>query len=524
MGIPSYFSHIIKNHRNIIQNVNSVSSIQNLYLDSNSIIYDCAYKLMNTYQNDSQFEELLLKEVQNTLLNHIDKLKPKRVFIAFDGVAPIAKLQQQRERRFKSQFFNELYESVNIKNNNKWNTVAITPGTPFMNKLHTFFNNFESKIKQKFSFVKEAIFSSWAIAGEGEHKIFEFIRNSNHMNEVTLIYGLDADLIMLCICHLQYCNKLYLYRETPEFIKSIDSSLKPNESYILHIDYLGDQIHYLLNSQKNKQNTNKYDILQDYIFLCFLLGNDFMPHFPALNIRTNGIYNLMECYNQNMTNTIIQNGKIKWKEFRDFVNILTKYEELWIIEEYDSLVKKESRFIKASNDEELKNKIMNIPCSNRSIEHFINPHEQDWQNRYYDKCFHIEYEEKRVKQICHNFLEALEWTYTYYTNGCKCWEWKYNHNYAPLLSDIYKYIPYFDTEFITSGCDTPLSPHIQLAYVLPYDSLNFIQHNNIDKLKSYLESIHSSYSIEWTFCKYLWEAHVHMPDIKIKTLQSIMVS
>ena len=201
-----------------------------------------------------------------------------------------------------------------------------------------------------------------------------------------------------------------------------------------------------------------------------------------------------------------------------------KYEELWIIDEYDSLIKKEYRFIKASNDEEMKNKIMNIPCNNRSIEHFINPHENGWKNRYYDKCFHVEYQENRIKQICHNFLEAIEWTYSYYTNRCKCWEWKYNYNYAPLLSDIYKYIPYFDTDFINNGSQIPLLPHIQLAYVLPYDSLNFVQHPEINMLKSYLRSIHSSYEIEWTFCKYLWEAHVHMPDIKIKTLQSILTN
>lgn len=522
MGIPSYFSHIIKNHRNIIQNVNSVSSVQNLYLDSNSIIYDSVYKLQKLYENDKQFEELIIKEVQKTLLNHIEKLKPSRVFIAFDGVAPIAKLQQQRERRFKSQFFNELYESVNIKNSSNWNTVAITPGTGFMEKLHNAFLNFDKYIKQKCSFVKEAKFSSWKEAGEGEHKIFEFIRNINHNNEVTLVYGLDADLIMLSICHLQYCNKLYLYRETPEFIKSIDSSLKPNETYVLHIGYLGDQIYEVLNSKNNKKNASKYDILQDYIFLCFLLGNDFMPHFPALNIRTNGIYHLTQCYNDFMTKTIIKDNTIIWQTFREFVNILKEYEPLWIIEEYDAIVKKEKHFTKATNDEEMKNKIMNIPLNNRTIEHYINPHENGWSYRYYDKCFHITYEKSRIKQICHNFLEALEWTYSYYTNGCKCWDWKYNYNYAPLLSDIYDYIPYFNTEFITNGSDTPLEPCIQLAYVLPHDSLDFINHHKIRDLKSYLESIHSTYSIEWTFCKYLWEAHVHMPDVKINTLKTIL--
>ena len=52
MGIPSYFSHIIKNHRNIIENVNSVTNVQNLYLDCNSIVYDAAYKLSMKYADD----------------------------------------------------------------------------------------------------------------------------------------------------------------------------------------------------------------------------------------------------------------------------------------------------------------------------------------------------------------------------------------------------------------------------------------------------------------------------------------
>ena len=43
MGIPSYFSFLIKNHSNIVKldlNIN----IDNLYLDSNSIIYDSLRK------------------------------------------------------------------------------------------------------------------------------------------------------------------------------------------------------------------------------------------------------------------------------------------------------------------------------------------------------------------------------------------------------------------------------------------------------------------------------------------------
>ena len=46
MGIPSYFSYIVRNHRNIlVQYKSSKITIHNLYMDCNSIIYDVIYEL-----------------------------------------------------------------------------------------------------------------------------------------------------------------------------------------------------------------------------------------------------------------------------------------------------------------------------------------------------------------------------------------------------------------------------------------------------------------------------------------------
>ena len=144
MGIPSYFSHLVKEHSEIIKDILSyLNNIDNLYLDSNSIIYDNFYKMSSEQHDMELFEEKLLKNICETIEKYIMTIKPtKTVIIAFDGVAPIAKLEQQRNRRYKSQFEKELFKKMKLDINDtiNWDQTAITPGTIFMKKLGVYVN------------------------------------------------------------------------------------------------------------------------------------------------------------------------------------------------------------------------------------------------------------------------------------------------------------------------------------------------------------------------------------------------
>ena len=194
MGIPCYFSSIIRKYREIMVKQSAFSSkIDNLYIDSNSIIYDAIRKCDISKDN---FTEQLEEEVIFQLEQHIADINPrKQVIIAFDGIAPMAKIQQQRERRFKSDLERKIRKSLYEKEE-QWDTCNITPGTTFMKHLMM-------RIETYFKSQQHIKLYSSNEPGEGEHKIFEYIRQTPelHKDATTVIYGLDADLIMLCISH-----------------------------------------------------------------------------------------------------------------------------------------------------------------------------------------------------------------------------------------------------------------------------------------------------------------------------------
>ena len=214
MGIPSYFSQVIKNYPRIVSKLGlhkKTNPSHNLYMDCNSIIYD----VVNSFgdQKPANIEATIIDRVILKIDEYIHQIQPSNtVIIAFDGVAPFAKMNQQKTRRYKSAF-------ANNRKADDWSTSNITPGTNFMqilsDRIGGHFLYSENKYK-----VKRMIVSGSNENGEGEHKIFKHIRDNPSVDQNIIIYGLDSDLIMLTIFHRHLFANGFVFREAPEFMKS----------------------------------------------------------------------------------------------------------------------------------------------------------------------------------------------------------------------------------------------------------------------------------------------------------------
>jgi 5'-3' exonuclease len=519
MGIPYYFSYLIKNHSSIISKLDELYDIHNLLIDCNSLIYDSIN--FNEFKNTLQFEDYIIKNVIHKIEEIINIIKPsENIYIAFDGVPPFAKINQQKNRRYKSAYQNKIF-----KKNIVWDTCSITPGTLFMNNLN---NALANHFKKAFFYSQnkqvKIILSLSNEHGEGEHKLYNYIRESSNISQKNnVIYGMDADLFMLSLNHLKYTQNIYLYRETPVFISQLDKSLNPDQKYIININYLGNIIYNeLTNEVQTLCNSNYYNKIEDYIFICFLLGNDFLPHFPALNIRLNGFTILLELYKKLFKSHefLIINGVINWNNFKKYIKNIAENEETFIKEIYNIREKQSKKFYPETSNEEIEYKFSCLPSFERNIENFINPFEEDWQHRYYYSLCNIDSRKNdylpNLELLCTNYLETLQWVYYYYSSKCKNWTLYFKYNYPPLLCDLYAYIPYFNSEFVMQENYNILNEKLLLCYVLPKNSLNLLPGFLEDYLlKEYKEHYNDNYEIIYAFCKYFYEGHVHFPKIKI---------
>jgi len=542
MGIPAYYSYLIKNYKKIIIKLDKLNkNVHNFYLDSNSIIYNCLAEMKGTF--NKSFIDELIKKICLQIDIYIKEVKPKKlVYISFDGIAPVAKLKQQKERRFKSKIIAELInDSIeeNIMENcktqldkeDKFDRTSITPGTYFMNNLNKKVKEY-FRGREKAYNVKKIIVSGSDERGEGEHKIFDYIRNNKEISESHIIYGLDADLIILCLNHMYITKKIFLFRETPEFIRNLSADMDPGDLYIMNIEEL---MYYILGKMFGKDmrnNKNNVNCIKDYVFIMQFLGNDFMPHFPSLNIRTHGIEMLLETYKNILGKKkmyIMDNGTIIWKHVRELVEEFANMELDNLKREYKirdkmemSVIRRESYepVNKELSKEVLEKSILNIPMKDRELEKAIDPFSYYWENRYYEKLFNTERNDENLKKICVNYIQGLEWNIVYYMEGCKDWKWKYNYCYPPLFRDLLKYIPLWDIEFIKENSHS-ISAVTQLAYVLPPSSLYLMPKQYQMTMIKYKHK-KNDVALKWAFCRYFWESHFEFQLEKLDEIEEII--
>jgi 5'-3' exoribonuclease 1 len=525
MGIPSYFSFIVKNHPRIIKRFDT-SPVSRLYLDCNSILYDAVHTIdFSGWSETNSFPKttIIIQWSIRKIEEYISNIRPSTlVFIAFDGVAPVAKMSQQRDRRYKSWYQSKMFRDIMGKQtDDPWNTSSITPGTAFMDELNE---------RMRSHFINECvetIYSGSDEAGEGEHKIFQHIRetSSQKHEDATVVYGLDADLIMLSITHLPVCDNIQLFRETPHFIQNIDPNLQPNQTYVLDIPELAKTITLDMNNGKTLTTTQYHNRIYDYILICFMLGNDFLPHFPAINIRTGGINKLLSAYKETVgnTNNVLTDGtRIFWKQFRIFVSYLANLEEGFLKEETKMRDRRARNVLPSDTPDARYKQFESLPMYERETEKYINPYQNYWQTRYYKALFNNQTTDEFRFRLCDNYLEGLEWCMKYYTSGCPDWRWSYKYNYPPLLIDLMRHVPVVSRSFMPDYALTaPVHPFVQLCYVLPKTSLGLLPP---DLHKIILANRGAQYSMDcefvWAYCRYFWESHIELPELDINVLET----
>ncbi|KAH6913536.1 exonuclease II [Coprinopsis sp. MPI-PUGE-AT-0042] len=314
MGIPKFFRYISERYpltSQLIQE-NKIPEFDNLYLDFNGIIHNCSHP----NDEDAHFrlsEEQIFTSIFAYVDHLFEKIKPKKLFfMAVDGVAPRAKMNQQRSRRFRTaKDAQEVREKAERKgeklpDEKAFDSNCITPGTPFMTRLSEQLRYFiNKKITEDSNWRHiEVVLSGHEVPGEGEHKIMEYIRLSRaqpnyNANMRHCLYGLDADLIMLGL--LSHDPHFCLLREEVKFgpaRKKGNQSLETTNFYLLHLclmrEYLDLEFHEIEPTLPFEYSLER--VIDDFILLAVFVGNDFLPNLPDLHIHENGLERLFDVY------------------------------------------------------------------------------------------------------------------------------------------------------------------------------------------------------------------------------------
>ncbi|CAH0550389.1 unnamed protein product [Brassicogethes aeneus] len=364
MGVPAFFRWLSRKYPSVIVHcveqkaidVNGVKiptdssepnpngvEFDNLYLDMNGIIHPCTHPEDRPAPKNEDEMMIAIFECIDRLFNIV---RPRKVlYMAIDGVAPRAKMNQQRSRRFRAS--KEVVEKINeIKRiraelllkgcelppekpkEEHFDSNCITPGTPFMARLsdclhyyiHERLNN-----NPGWKGIK-VILSDANVPGEGEHKIMDYIRKQRAQpdhdpNTQHVLCGADADLIMLGLAthepHFTIIREEFKPNKPRpcEICGQVGHEMKdcignakaeeagPDQAFSAETDFIFVRLCVLKEYlEKELQMPNlpfKYEferVLDDWVFMCFFVGNDFLPHLPSLEIREGAIDRLVRLY------------------------------------------------------------------------------------------------------------------------------------------------------------------------------------------------------------------------------------
>ena len=526
MGVPGFFLWLVKNYKKdgfVFKKDDNrfkseIENIDYLLIDANCLIHPVCFKIIaenpELYDNEKLEDKMIVAVLEyfETIIAFVNPTKG--TFIAIDGVAPIAKIKQQRSRRFKSIADKILWDNIKKKHSrpitNHWNNNAITPGTVFMEKLHKRITNWSKG--------KNIIYSSYLTPAEGEHKLLQYIRDNKSKNYSYVIYGLDADLIFLALS--TESEKIFLLREATEFNKKESKEVL---NYV-SIRVMRDSIYTTM--KKFIENIDSKKIINDFIFMCYFLGNDFLPHIPSLDIQNEGIEYLIDNYIKTVSSLpgeYLLEEEINKKFLALFIKNVASEEEYILKTEFGKLQKK--HYNRGDEYEREVSKIENLQFKIIDPIGLGSDTPEKWRLRYYKHYWDINDDEleKFSEKLVEHYLRGIKWVTQYYFDSCPCWDWYYPFDHPPFISDIAKYIDKIDMNEIKFKLGEPLKPFMQLLAVLPPQS-NYLLPTNLQKLvtnpkSSIIYLYPEEFTQDFINKKRYWMGIPNLPPLDIKQLK-----
>jgi len=442
MGVPGLepfvCSKSISSVSEIIQGERLDREVDYFYADSNGILHSICQRIfnygekkatINFYEGVSYQKKIkaVYEEYFSQLVNITKIVKPKKVlYIAIDGPAPLAKQNQQRQRRFGRASSSDAKE---------FDTCCITPGTQFMHDLTVFIRDAihlavsskkhytvpikVSKTVESFVGVWqgiEVIFSPPTVAGEGEHKLMEYLRglpNTEKEESTHCFFGPDGDLIMLGLTST--LPKVSLLRQDvfrPGIYKLIDIGFGFSNT--------------LVSMLKKPCHSSPQQIKDDFVMAGMMVGNDFLPRLQMFITVRDGLEYISHI-TKKFHSPLTIDGHVHTSGLKEFITFLAQDEPAKL---KDQIFTEDKRRLPPDDVKYLNTLILkNI---DDKLHFSFDNYRQDYNNKHFPN--------EDVGMVCYDYLKTLVWVFEYYRNGLVDWDWAYRHHYPPLMTDFANFL------------------------------------------------------------------------------------